>query len=447
MSNAITLFGLPLLNTDRPTAIKHLFEQSGKITAAFVNAHCINVAASDKNYARALRRADVLLPDGAGMGLAAKMIGRKFVENLNGTDLCEPLCKEAAARGKSVFLLGAKPGIASDAADNLIRKIPGLRIAGVHHGYFGKDETDDIIAKINASRADIVMVAMGVPMQDLWIYQNRITLDANLVMGVGALFDFVAENIKRAPLAVRRAKMEWVWRLGLEPRRMFKRYVLGNPAFVGRAAINARSSHVLTRPAMTTSKRALDISLASFGLLTLSPLLAVTMLAIKMNSRGPIFFRQERVGYQGNRFKIIKLRSMYEGAEARRGDLLARNERDGACFKMKDDPRVTRIGRFIRRYSIDELPQLWNVLRGEMSLVGPRPALPAEVAAYPTSALRRLDAIPGITGIWQVSGRAEVGFDRMVAMDIAYLRSKSLSLDLLLLAMTARAILFGKGAY
>jgi len=198
---------------------------------------------------------------------------------------------------------------------------------------------------------------------------------------------------------------------------------------------------------MTLSKRLLDITVSSAALLVLSPVFAATMLSIKGTSRGSVFFHQERVGHRGERFKMIKFRSMYIDAEARRTELLAQSQREGVCFKMKDDPRVTRVGRFIRRYSIDELPQLWNVLRGDMSLVGPRPALPSEVAAYPTGALRRLDAIPGITGIWQVSGRAEISFDRMVAMDIAYLRSKSLSLDLVLLALTARAVFSGKGAY
>lgn len=447
MPNTLTLFKLPLVNEDRPTAIQQLLSQPRKITAAFINAHCVNTAAKDKKYTSALRQADFLLPDGAGISLAAKMTGRKLVENLNGTDLCEPFCRAAAAQGKSIFLLGAKPGIASDAADNLIRKIPGLRIAGVQHGFFAKQQTDRVIEEINASGADIVMVAMGVPMQELWIQENRDALNAGVIMGVGALFDFVAGHVQRAPTLIRKAKLEWAWRLALEPRRMFKRYVLGNPAFVGRAILNAKISAPASRPAMTVSKRALDITVSLAALLALSPVLAATMLSIKATSRGAVFFYQERVGHRGERFKMIKFRSMYQDAEARRADLLAQSERDGVCFKMKHDPRVTRIGRFIRRYSIDELPQLWNVLRGDMSLVGPRPALPSEVAAYPTGALRRLDAIPGITGIWQVSGRAEISFDRMIAMDVAYLKSRSILLDILLLGLTARAVFSGRGAY
>lgn len=447
MTQTLSLFGLPLLNADRSTAVAHLLNRAGKTTAAFLNAHCVNTAASDKTYARALRAADVVLPDGAGISLAVKMTGRKLRKNLNGTDLCMPLCQEAARKGLSIYLLGAAPGVADDAANNLITQVPGLRIAGTQDGFFGPANTQTVIQQINNSGADIVMVAMGVPLQDIWLYQHRNALNARLVMGVGALFDFRAGRVKRAPLIVRKAKLEWAWRLALEPRRMFKRYVLGNPAFVLRAAFHAVQYRRVPAPVMPLSKRLLDIGVASAALLILSPVLAATAIAVKTTSRGPVFFHQRRVGLRGEKFSMIKFRSMRQDSENLRGDLLTQSEREGVCFKMKDDPRITRVGKFIRRFSIDELPQLLNVLRGEMSLVGPRPALPSEVALYPTGALRRLNAVPGITGIWQVSGRAEISFARMVAMDVAYLRSKSMILDLMLLALTARAVFSGRGAY
>lgn len=128
-------------------------------------------------------------------------------------------------------------------------------------------------------------------------------------------------------------------------------------------------------------------------------------------------------------------------------DLLAHSDREGVCFKAKNDPRVTRVGKVLRRFSLDELPQIFNVLKGDMSLVGPRPALPEEVAAYPEQALERLQVRPGITGLWQVSGRAGIGFDRMIELDTAYVRSRSLFLNLILIAMTARAVVSGRGAY
>lgn len=447
MLPTISLFGLPLLNASRGDAVRALFDRAGKTTAAFLNAHCVNLAARDTQYRRALRTADMILPDGAGISLAARLTGQQFKDNLNGTDLCLPLCQEAAKRGKSLFLLGAAPGVAEDAARNLMLKVPGLKIVGTRDGYFDQDNSDAVIAQINATGADIVMVAMGVPLQDVWLHQHRRDIDAQLVMGVGALFDFNAGRVSRAPAAMRKARLEWVWRLAQEPRRMFRRYVLGNPAFVARAAVNAVQHRPAATAAMPRSKRLLDQTVASLAILMLSPVFIFTALAIKATSAGPVFFQQERVGLRGERFRMIKFRSMYIDAEARRAQLLEDSERDGVCFKMREDPRITRVGRFIRRFSIDELPQLLNVLRGDMSLVGPRPALPCEVAQYPTSALRRLNAVPGITGIWQVSGRAEIGFDRMVAMDVAYLRSKSMILDLVLLALTARAVVSGRGAY
>jgi len=447
MTKTLSLFGLPLLNADRTSAVSHLLGRAGKTTVAFLNAHCVNTAAHDKAYARALRAADVVLPDGAGISLAAKLTGRKLRENLNGTDLCMPLCREAARQGKSIYLLGAAPGVADDAAKNLITRVPGLRIAGTQDGFFDEQDSQSVIDEINQSGADIVMVAMGVPLQDVWLHQHRNALDAQLVMGVGALFDFTAGRVSRAPAAVRKAKLEWAWRLAMEPRRMFKRYVLGNPMFVARAMMHAAQHRKTLASAMPLSKRLLDISVASAAILALSPVFAATAIAVKATSRGPVFFHQKRVGLQGETFSMIKFRSMRQDSEALRAELLSQSERDDVCFKMKADPRITGVGKVIRRYSIDELPQLLNVLRGDMSLVGPRPALPSEVALYPTGALRRLNAVPGITGIWQVSGRAEIGFARMVAMDVAYMRSKSMVLDILLLALTARAVFSGRGAY
>ena len=447
MSATLSLFDLPLLDTDRAGAISHLLDRRGRQTAAFVNAHCINVAARDRRYRRALRAATTLLPDGSGISLAAKLRGRRLTENLNGTDLCRPLCHEAARRGLSVYLLGARPGVAEAAAARLVSAIPELRIAGTRDGFFEDVDSHEVINAINASGADIVMVAMGVPLQDVWIYRHRNRIDARLVMGVGALFDFEAGMVPRAPKVLRRTGLEWGWRLAVEPRRMFGRYVIGNPLFVARAAVESLRAPAPVRAAMPLGKRLLDVTVASAAILSLTPVLAATALAVKSTSRGPVLFRQTRVGLDGRKFTMLKFRSMHVDAEARRAALLSQSERDSVCFKMKKDPRLTSVGGFIRRYSLDELPQLLNVLRGDMSLVGPRPALPEEVAAYPTHALRRLQAVPGITGIWQVSGRAEVPFGRMVAMDVAYIRSKSVAFDLLLLGRTARAVIAGRGAY
>ncbi|PPB80703.1 exopolysaccharide biosynthesis WecB/TagA/CpsF family protein [Albidovulum inexpectatum] len=409
----------------------------------FLNAHCANVAARDPLYASALRRADHILPDGIGIELAARLRGNRLTANLNGTDFIPALLREAARRGLSVFLFGARPGTAERAADRLIRDIPGLRVLGTMDGYDDAQDEEAAIARINASGADILLVAMGVPQQELWIDRNAERLNTRLNLGVGALFDFLAGNVRRAPAIVRKARMEWAWRLAVEPRRMAGRYLIGNFTFMARAI-----GQLVPRSRVTDLvKRTLDIALAGAGLMALSPLFALIALAIRLDSPGPVFFTQRRVGKNGCAFRMYKFRSMHVDAEARRAQLLDNSDREGVCFKARNDPRVTRVGRILRRTSLDELPQLINVLLGHMSMVGPRPALPEEVAAYPARALERLSVRPGLTGLWQVSGRADIGFDKMIDMDVAYANSRSTLLDLLLIAMTFRVVLTGHGAY
>ncbi len=445
-AKTVDLFNMRILNETRETALSLLLEPGERRTAVFINAHAVNTAADDPAFRWAVGKADILLPDGSGLQLAARLGGGRFVENLNGTDLFVPLCVDAAARGLSIYFFGARPGIAEAAAATAQRLAPGLTVAGTHHGHLQPGEDDAVIAAINASGADIVLVALGVPLQDVWIARNRARLEARLVAGVGAQFDFWSGSIARAPLAMRRMGAEWLWRLALEPRRLFARYVLGNPAFVVRAYADRKAQRRagLREP---RGKRLLDLVFAVGGLVALAPVLAVTAAAIRLESPGPVLFRQTRIGGNGKPFTLYKFRSMYRDAEARRQVMLAKSDRAGICFKAKADPRITRVGRVLRRFSLDELPQLLNVVKGEMGIVGPRPALPQEVAAYPAEALARLGAKPGLTGLWQVSGRAEIGFAKMVHMDTAYVRSRSIMLDLAIIALTVRAVVTGRGAY
>lgn len=176
------------------------------------------------------------------------------------------------------------------------------------------------------------------------------------------------------------------------------------------------------------------------------PLLALALI-IKLDSPGPVLYRQRRVGYKGRTFDMLKFRTMVLGAEERLAELGHLNERKGPVFKLKDDPRVTRVGRWLRRFSLDEVPQFINVLRGEMSIVGPRPSLPREVELYDTVALKRLNVLPGITGLWQVSGRADLDFNEMVTLDLYYVEHWSLGLDLKVILRTPLVILTSKGAY
>lgn len=196
-------------------------------------------------------------------------------------------------------------------------------------------------------------------------------------------------------------------------------------------------------------KRAFDLGVASAVLVLSLPVLAATALAVKLHDGGPVLFRQERVGRRGETFSCLKLRSMVVDADARLAELNAVNKHgdDHVLFKVTDDPRVTRPGRFIRRFSIDELPQLVNVLRGEMSLIGPRPPLPREVARYSGDVRRRLAVRPGMTGLWQVSGRSDLSWEDSVRLDLYYADNWSLTQDLVILGRTAHAVLSSRGAY
>jgi exopolysaccharide biosynthesis polyprenyl glycosylphosphotransferase len=202
-----------------------------------------------------------------------------------------------------------------------------------------------------------------------------------------------------------------------------------------------------TRGWRSGAKRAFDVCVATAALVIAAPAMLVVALAIKFDSRGPVVFKQTRVGREGVNFEVRKFRTMVPDAEAKLVDLLGRNEADGPLFKLKADPRVTRVGRFLRKTSLDELPQLLNVLRGEMSLVGPRPALPAELQAWDRELHARLRVKPGITGMWQVNGRSDASFEQYSRLDLYYVDNWSLLTDLGILAKTLPAVLFGRGSY
>ncbi|XID96278.1 sugar transferase [Paenibacillaceae bacterium WGS1546] len=198
----------------------------------------------------------------------------------------------------------------------------------------------------------------------------------------------------------------------------------------------------------STMKRAVDLVGATAGLILASPVLAVAALLIKREDpQGPVIFRQTRIGKNGKPFRMLKLRSMYVNAEDKLKELLDRNEINGAMFKMRDDPRVTKVGKFIRRTSIDELPQLINVIKGEMSLVGPRPPLVREVAEYSERDKKRLSVTPGCTGLWQVSGRSTLSFKEMVELDIAYIEKRCLWLDVKIMLRTIKVVAGSRDAF
>lgn len=199
--------------------------------------------------------------------------------------------------------------------------------------------------------------------------------------------------------------------------------------------------------ALGRTKRLLDVVLALLALVVTVPVLVVVALLVRRSSPGPVLFRQERVGRDGRPFTLVKFRTMVVDGRPLRSALVNDRVDGGPLFKMRDDPRVTRVGRVLRRYSLDELPQLWNVLRGEMSLVGPRPALPCEVVTYDARARRRLEVKPGLTGPWQVGGRSDLSWSDGLALDLDYVRRASLAYDLRVLLATVRVVLRPVGAY
>jgi len=482
MPRSINFFRIEIRNTVMDEALDWAIERArggSPSLLAFVNPDCLNIAFNNSEYRHVLKNAQRVLPDGVGIHLGCRVMGTRLAANLNGTDFFPRLCERAAREKMSIYLLGARPGVAARAARVAEKQYPGLKIAGTMHGYFYDYKTPDVIKKINHSGADILLVAMGAPRQELWLARNAAALKPPLRLGVGGLFDFYSGQIRRAPAWVRELGMEWAWRLCMEPRRLWRRYVIGNPLFLarvwrekrnmqtkqgtpcgrvevpGRSTAQHRSMAALRRvtyrsglAARQVVKRMLDIFVSGLALLLLSPLFAGIAVAIRLSSPGPVLFRQTRVGLNGRHFTMWKFRSMYVDGEARLEALAERNEMaGGVIFKIKKDPRVTGIGRIIRRTSTDELPQLWNVLIGDMSLVGPRPPLPSEVEQYLLGDRQRLHVKPGITCIWQVSGRSDIPFERQVELDIDYLYTQSIWTDLKLLLKTIPAVALGKGAY
>jgi exopolysaccharide biosynthesis WecB/TagA/CpsF family protein len=229
----IEVLGVEVAAMDRCGAldeVERLLDGPDAAWVGFVNAHSLNLACENDAYRDALDTAELVLNDGAGLALAARLNGRQFPDNLNGTDFTPQLLQRAAQGGHTVFLFGARPGVAEAAALRLAADIPGLVVAGTADGYTLSD--DEVVAKVRASGADVLLVAMGNPIQELWLAEHLADTGARLGVAVGAFLDFTAGRVQRAPLWMRRSSLEWLYRLAIEPRRMFRRYVLGNPKFV-----------------------------------------------------------------------------------------------------------------------------------------------------------------------------------------------------------------------
>jgi N-acetylglucosaminyldiphosphoundecaprenol N-acetyl-beta-D-mannosaminyltransferase len=247
--NVFKIFGLKIHNDSMAEAISWVMAKPAEILlkqrckiSFFVNVNSINLAQQNAEFKAHLNQADHCFADGIGMRIAAKKNGVQLKDNVNGTDMLPELCKTAVKKGVSIYLLGGKPSIAKAAAHNLCQQYPGLRIAGSEHGYFEPDSYLKVIEKINESHADILLLAMGSPVQEKWLIQHANLINCRTALAVGGLFDFYSGRISRAPLWMRELGMEWLWRLIQEPKAKFNRYIIGNPLFLIRTFILNQSS-------------------------------------------------------------------------------------------------------------------------------------------------------------------------------------------------------------
>jgi N-acetylglucosaminyldiphosphoundecaprenol N-acetyl-beta-D-mannosaminyltransferase len=268
----IDLMGVRVTSASETETLDWIFDRQLygiKTCVHYLNAHCSNVAAIDSNYSEALSKADLILPDGCGVNISARLCGKRFASILSFTDFIPLACQRLADSGGSLFLLGGGIGVAAAAAESLCKLCPGLRIAGAHHGFLHEGEDNEVVERINRSGAQMLLVAMGVPRQELWLNRMMPFLNPPMAFGVGGLFDYLSGRIPRAPIALRAIGMEWSVRLYHEPRRLWRRYLLGNPLFLARslaqcitkkfdrrvaaALEHAHRRYVAGRPTTTTS--------------------------------------------------------------------------------------------------------------------------------------------------------------------------------------------------
>jgi N-acetylglucosaminyldiphosphoundecaprenol N-acetyl-beta-D-mannosaminyltransferase len=244
MPPILNFFGVPIVNTTMEEAVEWIIGEAAgnrRRLLAFVNPDCLNIAWKDAEYREVLTQADRVLPDGIGIHLGCRMLGQALRANVNGTDMFPLLCERAAREGIPIYLLGARPGIARAAADNMVKRYPGLMVAGARDGYFEPHEEQSVVDDINSSGARVLLAAFGAPRQELWLKRWRSELATPVSMGVGGLFDFYSGRIPRAPVWMREIGLEWVFRLMQEPGRMWRRYVIGNPLFLHRVRQQARN--------------------------------------------------------------------------------------------------------------------------------------------------------------------------------------------------------------
>jgi len=469
----LTLLGVKFMNTtlDETIAkIRSLVKKHTKTAIYIINVDTLNKAHKQQTLRYTLNKTPFIFPCGDSIKTACNLLNTPVKQNMNTLDIFLALCDMAQKEKLKLFFYGAKEGVAQRVKESIVKKYPKLQIVGavrgvdIHH--------NEILNMINHSNADILIVSKDTPRQEEWISIHQHKISAPVVIGVGELFDLYADTIPSSSIQKRKISFEWINRVIKKSKQIQKHSALSHLYFLFRVIRWKREQKkemlqhyyqivkvkkymplrlkfsYLRHKLYPFSKRLMDITASSIALILLSPLFIIVAALIKMEDGGPVFFSQKRVGRNGKHFNMHKFRSMRTDAEKLKQKLMQHNEsKDGVIFKMKEDPRITRIGKFIRKWSIDEFPQLFNILQGDMSLVGPRPPIPSEVEAYMVEDLKRLHIVPGLTCYWQISGRSEIPFREQVELDKAYISKRSLWIDIKIIFATIPAVFTQKGAY
>ncbi len=447
----------------------------GNKSLSFVDATVLNQCRDDKQAFEMLKRAELLVPRGQALQLQLLTYHGSNQPSVPTQMLYDELLLELESRRLTTVFLASDMKMVSALEPLLLQRYPKLdyTIETLNDQYHFS--TTQLAANLQQSESRVIISLLESPQQERMLSRLNRLMQDQLFIGIGAglpesIMEVRANEStlwRRISLALRKKRhsillkpTQWLgyaarwFEARLHPQgdtTQLNLAILGSSwrSRLLRTLIALKASSFRVRRALgRLLKRTLDLVGVGTGLLLLSPMLIIVALVIKLSSPGPVFYSQMRVGLRGKLFRMWKFRSMYTDADKRKAELEAQNEMaGGVLFKMKRDPRITPIGRIIRRLSIDELPQLLNVLTGEMSLVGPRPALPQEVEAYPVLARARLEVKPGLTGLWQISGRSDLPFDKQVLLDTAYVHTQSTSNDIKLIAKTIPAVVSGKGAY
>ena len=433
----------------------------------------------------AVNGADLVTPGGMPIVWSLRRLGFPGQPRVYGPELTLWVCEAAAQRGIPIGFYGGTPKAVDLMASRMQERYPGLKVVYICSPPFRAltaAETESTVMDIRRSGCRILFVGLGCPKQERWMAAHRGVLPV-VMLGVGAAFDFLSGQKPQAYPWMQRMGLEWAFRLANEPRRLWHRYLYHNPRFAvliahqllraawrgpqpkvpaglanlpgatqadtAAGAIDLRSlEDALSRKrAQLCLKRLFDLFGATVALLVLAPAFLLPAILVRFSSRGPVLFRQARVGYRGKEFVIYKFRSMRLEGDPAVAALQRVAAQRGVLVKVQNDPRVTAVGRFLRSTSLDELPQLLNILKGEMSFVGPRPLIAFMLEPCPEFAQARSLVRPGITGLWQVRERHNnTTALAMQAHDLEYVQNLSLGLDMAILAKTPRVVVLGKGA-